>query len=179
MSKELSTKQKRFVEEYLVDPNATQAAIKAGYKPTHADRTGPKMLGNVGIQAAIEIGRKAMAARCEIKADELTMQYKRLGFSDPRKMFAADGTPKGIHELDDDTAASIAGFEVEQDIEETETAKGKKVKTVTRTMKVKFADKKGALDSLGKRIGYSVDGTDAAVAVVKVYLGAFSPENDL
>lgn len=50
----LSPKHRRFVAEYLKDQNATQAAIRAGYKKKNADVVGPRLLGNVGIKAAIE-----------------------------------------------------------------------------------------------------------------------------
>ena len=59
MSK-LTPKQQRFVEEYLIDLNATKAAVRAGY--AQPNKQGPRMLVNVGIAAAI---RKAMDERSE------------------------------------------------------------------------------------------------------------------
>ena len=66
----LTSKQEIFVREYMLDHNATQAAIRAGYKPTNADVTGPRMLGNVRIQDAIaELERKAEAFSEKTAAD--------------------------------------------------------------------------------------------------------------
>lgn len=56
----LTEKQQRFVEEYLIDLNATQAAIRAGYSAKTADQQGSRMLANVKVQQAISV---AMAER--------------------------------------------------------------------------------------------------------------------
>lgn len=52
----LTEKQKRFVAEYLVDLNATQAAIRAGYSPKTANRIGSQNLSKVDVQTEIENG---------------------------------------------------------------------------------------------------------------------------
>ena len=49
----MTKKQKRFVEEYLIDLNATQACIRAGYKTKTANEQGARLLANVSIQEAI------------------------------------------------------------------------------------------------------------------------------
>ena len=56
----LTEKQKRFAEEYLIDLNATQAAIRAGYSAKTANEQGSRLLANVSIQKAIS---KAIAER--------------------------------------------------------------------------------------------------------------------
>jgi len=56
----LTAKQKRFIEEYLIDMNATQAAIRAGYSPDSAKEIGCENLTKPNIKAAID---KAMAER--------------------------------------------------------------------------------------------------------------------
>jgi phage terminase small subunit len=61
----LTPKQQRFVDEYLIDLNATQAAIRAGYTARNADVTGPRLLGNVGVAAAIARGQQKGAAKAE------------------------------------------------------------------------------------------------------------------
>ena len=50
----LTEKQKRFVAEYLIDLNATQAAIRAKYSPKTADVQGVRLLGNVKVQEALK-----------------------------------------------------------------------------------------------------------------------------
>lgn len=53
MARKLTDKQKKFVEEYLIDLNATQSAIRAGYSPKTANEQGARLLANVSIQEAI------------------------------------------------------------------------------------------------------------------------------
>lgn len=60
--KKLTPKQQRFVEEYLIDLNATQAAIRAGYSKKTAEVQGPRLLGNVRVQEAV---KKAIDERSE------------------------------------------------------------------------------------------------------------------
>ena len=62
----LTPKQQRFVDEYLIDLNATQAAIRAGYKADNADVTGPRLLGNVGVAAAIKARQQVRAEASEL-----------------------------------------------------------------------------------------------------------------
>lgn len=61
--KPLSAKQQRFVEEYVVDCNATQAAIRAGYAAKHADVQGPQLLGNPRIAAAVKDATAKLSER--------------------------------------------------------------------------------------------------------------------
>jgi len=77
-------------------------------------------------------------------------------FVDPRKLYRADGRPVPVPELDDDTAAAVAGVEV---IEEYE-GKGESREFVGYTRKIKLADKKGALDSIARHLGMFVDRTE-------------------
>jgi len=65
----LTAKQQRFVEEYLLDLNATQAAIRAGYSPKTANRTGPENLSKPVIAAAIACAQANRSARTEITQD--------------------------------------------------------------------------------------------------------------
>jgi hypothetical protein len=65
----LTDKQQRFVEEYLVDLNATQAAIRAGYSENTARQIGYENLAKPDIQAAIAEKRSEQAKRTAISAD--------------------------------------------------------------------------------------------------------------
>lgn len=77
---ELNARQARFVEEYLVDGVATQAAIRAGYSPKTAHVTGCNLLKNPKVAAAISEAQKERAARTEITVDEILGELARLGF---------------------------------------------------------------------------------------------------
>jgi phage terminase small subunit len=51
--RQMTAKQKRFVTEYLIDCNATQAAIRAGYSKKNASKIGPELLGKTSVSNAI------------------------------------------------------------------------------------------------------------------------------
>lgn len=68
---ELSEKQKRFVLEYLIDLNATQAAIRAGYSEKTAQEQGSRLLSNVMVSEAISKGQAKAAKRAEITVQSL------------------------------------------------------------------------------------------------------------
>jgi phage terminase small subunit len=65
----LTPRQAAFVQEYLIDLNATQAATRAGYSGATANEQGARLLANASVAAAIEMGQKARAERTEITAD--------------------------------------------------------------------------------------------------------------
>ena len=73
----LRPKQQRFVEEYLIDLNATQAVIRAGYKAKNADVTGAQLLGNLRIQAAIQELQVKRSERTEITQDWVLSTLKK------------------------------------------------------------------------------------------------------
>lgn len=62
----MTPKQERFVQEYLIDLNATRAAIRAGYSAKTAEQQGPRLLGNVGVAAAIAKAQAERAAKVEL-----------------------------------------------------------------------------------------------------------------
>ena len=65
----LTPKQARFVQEYLIDLNATQAAVRAGYSERTANRTGSENLSKPDIQAALQTAMQARQARTEVTQD--------------------------------------------------------------------------------------------------------------
>ena len=65
----LTPKQQRFVEEYLIDLNATQAAIRAGYSEKNADKIGSQLLGKTRVAASIRDAQEKRTRRTEITAD--------------------------------------------------------------------------------------------------------------
>ncbi len=67
----MTPKQTCFVQEYLIDLNATQAAIRAGYSTHTADVQGPRLLGNVGVAAAIQAAQTALSERLEVTAERV------------------------------------------------------------------------------------------------------------
>lgn len=82
----LTPKQQRFVEEYLIDLNATQAAIRAGYSARTADRIGPELLGKTWVAAAIREAQETRAQRVGLTNDEILRQLHLILMADPREL---------------------------------------------------------------------------------------------
>jgi phage terminase small subunit len=82
MSKQPTDRQRRFVEEYLVDLNATQAAIRAGYAPTTANNNAYLIFKSPAVRAAVEAAIAARAARVRITQDRVIEELAALAFSD-------------------------------------------------------------------------------------------------
>lgn len=82
----LTDKQQRFVDEYLVDNNATQAAIRAKYSPDTAGAIGHENLKKPEIQAAIAIARKAQQERTQITADRVVTEAWNILTADAREL---------------------------------------------------------------------------------------------
>lgn len=113
----LTPKQERFVAEYLIDLNATQAAIRAGYSEKTAYSSGHDNLKKPEVAAAIQAAMKAREQRTEITQDRVLQELARIAFFDIRRLYRDDGTMKDPHEMDSDTAAAIASIEVKEEME--------------------------------------------------------------
>jgi phage terminase small subunit len=74
----LNPKQQRFVAEYLKDLNATQAAVRAGYKPKNADVVGPRLLGQVGIREAVDAGLAKRNEKIGLTAEFVLDNVRRI-----------------------------------------------------------------------------------------------------
>ena len=109
---DLAPRQERFVEEYLVDLNAKQAAIRAGYSPRTAEVQGSRLLSHAKVQRAVTARVAERSKRTEVAADRALLEIARIGFSDLRRLFREDGRLKHPNEWDDDTAASVASIEL-------------------------------------------------------------------
>lgn len=165
----LTNRQKRFIDEYLIDLNATRAAIRAGYSPKTAEWIGPQQLTKNHVAEAVAQRMKDRAQRTQITQDRVLKEFARIAFFDPRKLFRDDGTPRPINELDDDTAAAIAGLDVSEEFD----GSGPDRVFVGYTKKYKVSDKKGALDSVARHLGMfndkmaltGKDGEDLSIAV--------------
>lgn len=82
----LTDKQQRFVDEYMVDMNATQAAIRAGYSPHTANEQGSQLLAKLSIQRALNAARKAQQERTQITADGVLRAAWNIVTADAREL---------------------------------------------------------------------------------------------
>ncbi|MBB6672615.1 terminase small subunit [Cohnella nanjingensis] len=71
----LTAKQQRFVEEYLIDLNATQAAIRAGYSENTAQEQGSRLLSNVMVKEAIENRQEKIQEKTQVTQEWVIQQY--------------------------------------------------------------------------------------------------------
>lgn len=140
----------QFVEAYISNGgNATDAAIQAGYSAKTADQQGSRLLKDVKVAAMLESRRAQVCTRLEISTERILQERARLAFFDVRKLFDSHGGPVPIHELDDDSAAAIAGLEVVEQFE----GSGEDRKFVGYLKKYKLADKGASLTALEKHLG--------------------------
>lgn len=149
----LTQKQELFCQEYLVDFNASRAARAAGYSEASAYSEGWRLLRNAEIQARISELRQNTANSLNITRERIAAEYAKLAFFDVRKIHTVDGAIKPVTDFGDDEAAAVAGIEVyEENLDSDDPGEQIKVGTVK---KIKIADKRAALDSLVKLMGYA------------------------
>lgn len=139
----LTEKQATFVQEYLIDLNATQAAIRAGYSKKTANRIAAENLSKPVIAQAIAEARKEQEQRTQLTADKVLEQYARIAFFDLRTLYGDDGKILPVTEWPDEAAAAVAGFEVME-------LSGDLPGVVK---KVKLVDKRASLADMGKHLG--------------------------
>lgn len=161
-----------FIEQYVLDRNATRAAIAAGYSPQTAAQQGSRLLKNVKVRAELDSRQAAVIAKVQqetgITLERTLREIARIGYFDPRRLFDKDGRPLPITQLDDDTAAVIAGLDVMEEWQ----GSGEDRALVGYVKKWKLSDKKGALDMLMKHLGaYKADNDQAGEAAAKALSG--------
>ncbi len=147
----LTHNQQIFVDQYVIDRNATRAYFKAypNVKKTRtAEQAGSRLMRNVKVDAAIKEALAEQQERTKITADKVLKEMGRLAFSDVRKLFDEDGNFKSLQDLDDDTAKAVSSVEVAT------VGSGDSVEYVK---KVRFWDKNKPLENLGKHFQLFVD----------------------
>src|SRR5947209_15849915 len=104
-------RRRRFIDEYPVDLNATEAAKRAGYSAKTARQQGQRLLSNVDIRQAIDAKLLARSDRTQITSDSVLAELAKVAFSDMRRF--AEWGPSGVKLLDsaglaDGAAACVA-----------------------------------------------------------------------
>ncbi len=143
----LSAPQARFVEEYLVDLNAADAARRAGYSKRTARQKGYGLLQMPEIQEAVTAAMQARSERTEITADQVLEELAKIGFANAGDFF--EWGPDGI-EVKSKADLTPAQQAVVAEVSETKTKDG-------GTVKVKLHDKVGALEKIGRHLGMFTD----------------------
>lgn len=143
----LTPKQERFVTAYLLELNATKAALAAGYGVKAAKQQGSRLLTNVDVAAAIEAGRTHARQHDALTAERVLEEWRRISFVDTRTFYDEAGNLKPVKDWTPEQGAAVSEFEV---IKKNAAAGDGIIDTVH---KIKRFDKIKALDSLGKYFG--------------------------
>jgi phage terminase small subunit len=164
MPEGLTDKQAIFCEEYLIDLNGKQAAIRAGYSPKTAESQASRLLSNAKVQKYLSERQQQLQADTGITQKRVLEEYAKIAFSDIRDFYTEDGALKRITDLDDHAAAALAGVEVDEIWE----GYGEERVHIGETKKVKRFDKVKALDSLARHLGMFGKDNDQKKVVVQV-----------
>ena len=166
----LTPKQARFCEEYLVDLNATQAAIRAGYSVESAGSIGSENLAKPAIRAWIETAMAERSKRTGINADRVLRELGRIAFVNPRDIFDMQ-TAEVKPEADDDDLAAVAGMKVKYAAHKDVREDGEPGMGQTIEREIRLCDKLKALELCGRHLGMFRDNpeTNAPVTVVINY----------
>jgi phage terminase small subunit len=145
----------RFAQEYVIDLNATRAAIAAGYSEAGARVRGSQLLTKRNVQAIIDKLQTKRASKLEVKADKIVEELSRMAFSNMADYMAIeDGKPTGLDlsALTRDQAAAI-----QEITEDTTGGSGDGERRLILRTKFKLADKAKSLELLGRHLGMFQD----------------------
>ena len=171
---ELNPKQEQFCREYLLDFNATQAAIRAGYSPKTANEQGAQLLAKLSVAQRIEELTAARAETLAVKVNDVVAELARMGFANILDYVTI--TERGhayvdLSKMTREQAAAIGELTSEEYVE----GKGEDARLVKRT-KIKLVDKRGPLELLGKHLGMFPTKVDLNVDDKRPDLSSLSKE---
>ena len=153
MLNKLTDKQQRFCEEYVVDLNATQAAIRSGYSKRTANEQAARLLAKVSIQEYVSELKSKLSYKTEISAEKIANEFRKLAFSSIAHMHNSWISRKEFEELTDDQKASIESIKTRTRTY-LDTKKGIPQPAEIEEIQIKLYDKQRALENLGKHIGF-------------------------
>lgn len=151
---DLTDKQKRFCEEYMIDLNASQSAIRAGYSEDSAKEQGSRLLTNANIQEYISELKQSKSEELNISQNMVLKELMKVAFGDVKNYFDDNGRLIDINELENEVSASIKSVTVQQ---EKTLIKGESI-VESSIKKIESYDKLKALEIINKMLGfYSAD----------------------
>lgn len=164
----LTPKRRRFVEEYRVDWNATQAAIRAGYSPKTANEQGSQLLAKLSIQEALAEVMAEDSARCQVRYEDVIAEVVKIGFVNIMDFMHIGDDGEPLVDLSNLTRAQAAGL-VSFEVEDYKDGRGENARDVRR-VKIRVADKVRPLTELLKLL--KPIGEDAGDGVIIAQLRA-------
>lgn len=164
--RQLSEQRQRFVDEYLIDLNGTQAAIRAGYSVKTAQEQSSRLLSNVMVQEAISKAMAERSKRTGINQDRVVLELAKMALVKMTDIVNSQGEIKAS--ATDDDLACIESIKYK----ESESDTGSSVER-----EVKIASKIKALELLGKHLGMWNDKLDVNIVQPVVISGEDSLED--
>lgn len=153
----LTERQKRFVEEYLIDLNATQAAIRAGYSAKTAEQTASRMLSFVKVEQAIAEALAERSKRTGINQDRVVQELAKIAFV--RMTDIVDSNGRILDNATDEDKSCIESIKYKRSDSESGSSEEREVK---------IASKLKALELLGKHLGMWNDKINVEVEPVVI-----------
>lgn len=153
---ELTPLERLFVAEYQKDLSATAAYARAGGSAKTAHSAGPRMLQVPRVKAAVEKALERQVALADVEAIDVLSELRRLALVDVGEAFDDEGALKALKDIPPDVRRAIASIEVEQ-LESDDGPRG-------TVRKVKFWDKRGSLELLGKYLKLWTDKVQLATS---------------
>jgi phage terminase small subunit len=169
----LTAKQGLFAQEYIVDLNATQAAIRAGYSENTARQMGAENLSKPVIQEAIQKAMDERSKRTEITADRVLREYEKLGFSNITDFLKVEETDVVIDFIGEgemkqpimQKVSNVRIFDTDS-VDRVKLAAVAEIKQTKDGISLKLHDKKGALDSIARHLGILKDNAPSVNVVI-------------
>lgn len=143
----LTARQSRFVDEYLIDLNATQAAIRAGYSKKTASRIGPELLGKTCVSSAIESRKALRSARTQVDADYVLHRLVEIDQMDVLDILNDDGGLKPVREWPKVWRTTLSGLDISTTIANYDE---EAIENILK--KIKWPDKVKNLELIGKHV---------------------------
>ena len=157
----MARRERRFIEAVASGMSHKEAIIAAGFKGEQAKDAGWRMMQRPGVKEEIEKRTTDALVSAGVSRVQIVRELARIAFLDPRKLIDENGAVKKFSELDDDTAAALAGMDVEALFAGT----GSDRTQVGTVSKVKFWNKREALADLAKIARLVQDAPPAAPPV--------------
>ncbi|HCA5981797.1 terminase small subunit [Pseudomonas aeruginosa] len=145
----LTKKQRLFVEEYLVDLNATQAAIRAGYSTRRAAEIGYQLLQRPEVAQAIQAAMAERSKRTEVEADYVIRRLREIDEMDVLDILEDDGSFRSIRDWPKAWRQFLSGIEIAELFE----GRGDDRRIAGVLRKVKWPDKLRNLELLSRHVG--------------------------
>lgn len=145
----LTKKQRLFVDEYLLDLNATQAAIRAGYSPRRATEIGYQLLQRPEVAQAIQAAMAERSKRTEVEADYVIRRLREIDEMDVLDILEDDGSFRSIRDWPKAWRQFLSGIEIAELFE----GRGDDRRIAGVLRKVKWPDKLRNLELLSRHVG--------------------------